>query len=89
MTRAEVYRLIDGERAYQNRVWHRKEDEADPNPLAVGEFVLLLEEYVAKARAQWTIEKRPEWKTMDIIRKVGAIAVNAMEQHGAPSRSDE
>jgi hypothetical protein len=85
MNRKEVYELIDGERAYQDIVWHRKENN-DPNPLTIGEFVLMLEQYAFQARAEWTLEPKPEQNTMEIIRKIGAIAVNAMEQHGARPR---
>jgi hypothetical protein len=79
-TRAEVYAAIDSERTYQDALWPQDD------PQTIGEFVLLLDEYVARARAEWTVEKKPEMRTVNIIRKVAGIAVNCMEQHGAPSR---
>ena len=93
ITRAEVYTAIDTERAYQDRVWEHN-NPANPLPagdgvarsLSIGEDILLMEEYLAKARLQWTIEKRPEVGALDIIRKIAGIAVRCMETHGAPHR---
>ena len=83
-SRHTVYEAIDTERDYQDNLWG---DDGKPNPLTVGEFVLLVEEYAAKARAVWINEAKPERKTLDVVRKVAGIAVNCMEQHGAPKRS--
>ena len=85
MIREKVYELIDGERDYQQRVWDGLNGEAD-NPLTEGEFVLLLEAYIVKARTEWQVEEKPAEKTLDMVRKVAGIAVNCMEQHGAPAR---
>ncbi len=85
-TRAEVYKAIDSERDYQDAKWPQGGQPGYPNPLTIGEFLLLLEEYVAKGRAEWTNEKRPEMRTLNVIRKCAGIAVNCMEQHGAPQR---
>lgn len=79
MTREEVYKLIDGERDYQESLW-------PVNPLQEGEFISLLQDYVNQARAIWVREPKPCQQTMGMIRKIAAIAVNAMEQHGAPAR---
>lgn len=86
-TRQDVYDAIDTERAYQDSLWPQDGSPGAPNPLTIGEFVLMLEEYAARARAEWTAEKKPEHRTLGIVRKVAAIAVNCMEQHGAPRRS--
>lgn len=84
-TRDAVYRAIDSERDYQDRFWPGRE-QGGANRLTVGEFVLLLEEYILKARAEWTVEAKPEVNTLDMVRKVAGIAVNCMEQNGAPMR---
>ena len=84
-TREAVYREIDSERDYQDNLWPGR-GVGEPNHLTVGEFVLLLEEYILKARAEWTVESKPEVNTLDIVRKVAGIAVNCMEQNGAPMR---
>jgi hypothetical protein len=35
------------------------------------------------------MEKQPEMKALDIVRKVAGIAVNCMEHHGAPERAHD
>lgn len=88
-TREEVYRAIDTERDYQDRKWPNGQLQGEPpkaNPLKIGEFILLLSEYTDRARYCWTIEKAPEVEALNFIRKVAGIAVNCMEQHGAPKR---
>jgi hypothetical protein len=84
-TRQEVYAAIDQERAFQDTLWPGRECGTS-NPLKIGEFILLVEEYAAKARTAWTKEKAPEMEALDIVRKIAAIAVNCMEQHGAVPR---
>ena len=92
--RQEVYAAIDSERDYQDQVW-ASNNPANPQPpregeparaLSIGEDILLMEEYLTRARAQWTKEARPEWGALDIIRKVAGIAVRCMETNGAPKR---
>ncbi len=84
--RKEVYAAIDSERDYQDSKWPQDGSPGFPNPLSIGEQILLAEEYLAQARLAWTREKRPEMMTLNIMRKVAGICVNCMEQHGAPSR---
>ncbi len=86
--REEAYAAVDGERDYQNQAWGYGEEAY---PLTVGEFVLLLEEYAARARREWVANREPvhnraDAGTLRIIRKVAALAVGCMEQHGAPHR---
>ena len=86
--RDEVYAVIDGERLYQDSLWTVEEDgQTVPNDLTIGEFILLLEDYVAEARKQWAQEKKPEQRALNVVRKIAAISVNCMEQHGAPERN--
>lgn len=85
-SRKEVYAAIDTERKYQDSLWPQDGRPDAPNPLTIGEFVLLMDAYLADAKDAWRKEKKPEMKTLDIVRKVAGIAVNCMEQHGAPHR---
>lgn len=77
--RDEVYDVLDGERDYQNRTW-------GGNPLTIGEFLLNMEEQLARARRMWADEPKPELQTLEFVRKIGALSVQCMEQHGAPPR---
>lgn len=80
-TRAEVYSAINGERHYQDSLW--PEGRA---ALSVGDFILMVEEYAARARKEWAGQLYPETKALDHMRKIGAIAVRCMETHGAVVR---
>ena len=81
--RNEVYSAINGERDYQDQRW--ADTDVDKR-LSVGEGVLLIEEYAARARETWAGEPNPELGTLQVIRKIAALAVRVMEAHGAPRR---
>ena len=89
VARESVFRSLDGERDYQNQEWDDVDRPGNPNPLTIGEFVLLAQEYLDLARKEWVMERKPESKTLCHLRKVGAILVNCMEQHGAPRRRED
>jgi hypothetical protein len=84
-TRQEVYAAIDGERDYQDQVWQESGNNG-PNKLSTGDFILLIEEYAARARKAFCSEAYPERGAHDHIRKIAGIAVNCMEQHGVVER---
>jgi len=92
VSRARVYAVLDGERDYQNN----GEGNAAPHPdsngphhapgeLSPGEGLLCMEEILAHARAAWY---KPDGQTamMPFVRKIGAVAVQLMENYGAPPR---
>lgn len=78
MNREEVYSIIDGEREYQEYKWkgHRHE---------VGAYITILQNYVDKSRHAWTDNNGDE-KALEEIRKIAAIAVSCMEEHGVNKR---
>lgn len=84
-TRAEAYAAINTERAYQESRWPVGVNYA--NELSVGDFILLIEEYAARARAAWAKQSYPETDALDNMRKIGGIAVRCMETHGAIPRT--
>lgn len=100
--RDRVYQAIDTERDYQDSKWGRTEDKivvGQPTPqitgsstlgLGVGnrsidEFALYVRGYAEDLAqlASHTNDPRPK---LEFFRKVGALCVAAMEQHGAPPR---
>jgi hypothetical protein len=88
-TRQEVYLAIDSERDYQDRVWVENSGKAVDQPVrTVAEELLMLEDYVVRARTAWTNAPRATEVeiTTDIIRKCAGICVRAMQNHGAPLR---
>lgn len=87
--REVVYKAIDSERDYQTRVWRENAGLDETQPVrTVAEELLMLEEYVAKARAVWTAAPRASEVelTVDMLRKCAGICVRAMQNHGAPFR---
>ena len=86
MTRTEVYRIIDGERAYQDDTWSSPRSTPDAHSMV--EWFTFIEDYVNEAKRA---ASRPKRYTTNIaavnMRKVAAMAVAAMEQHGAPPRA--
>jgi hypothetical protein len=88
-SRLTVFSAIATEREYQDRVWRENAGQDESQPVrTVAEELLMLEEYVAKARAAWTAAPRATEVqiTTDILRKCAGICVRAMENHGAPFR---
>jgi hypothetical protein len=88
-TRKEVYEAIDSEREYQNRVWRENSGDVPGHEArTVAEELLMLEDYVSRARTAWTNSLRNVeiHVTTDILRKCAGICVRAMENHGAPKR---
>ncbi len=82
--KAEVIKAIEGERAYQ-----RELNQNDAN-MSIEAELLLLEEYVLKARQTWTgtFGDAKETATRDAIRKIAGIAVRCMENHGVVMREE-
>lgn len=79
-SRDRVYDIIDGERDYQDITWAASERALTP-----GEFLILFEEYVAKARSRWVKDHGDE-ALRNEFRKLAGIAVRALEAHGAVPR---
>ncbi len=78
MTREQVYQRIDTERAYQADKW------GDP-PHTIDEFALYIAEYTAQLVHVAGTTADHDAK-LDAVRKVAALGVACMEQHGAPHR---
>lgn len=87
--RSSVYAAIDAEREYQDQAWPENAGTVEnQRERTVAEELLMIEEYVAKARTAWTNAPRNVEAdvTTNVLRKIAAIAVRAMENHGAPGR---
>lgn len=84
MNRADVYKVLDSERAYQTNKWGATDLDHSPE-----EWFAYIEDYIGEAKHILAREAgataRP--KAMEIMRKVGGMAVAAMEQHGTNPRA--
>lgn len=80
--RNEVYAVIDRERDYQNDL---KSDRTDGSDKSVGEYLVMLDTYINLAKTGWTMQAGNK-AALDCIRKIAAVAVRCMEEHGVVER---
>lgn len=78
MVRNDVFKLIDGEREYQDSVWgNSNKRERTPT-----EWFVYIEDYINEGKH--ILSREPDAiandKAMEILRKVAAMAVCAMEE---------
>jgi hypothetical protein len=90
MKRAEVYKLIDGERDYQDKRWSVDTTDSGGKHSSPVEWVAFMEDYLAEAKhilSRNSVSVSYP-KAMDIIRKVTALGVASMEQIETPARKE-
>jgi hypothetical protein len=81
MERNDVYKVIDSERTYQDDRWPGHKH----SPV---EYLVYMRDYIEEALHRESREDSVTWTaTMDSFRKVAALAVACMEEHGAQRRS--
>lgn len=78
MQRSEIYRMIDGEREYQDGKW----GTITENPHTINEWLFIINHYWAKATEAW----RDDNKKLEDLRKIAALAIAALEQYGCEPR---
>lgn len=81
-TRQEVYKVLDGERDYQDS--YTKDKNYDDNH-STAEHLVLLRTYLSKAEESWC-HNHGDQEALRQIRKIAGIAVRCMEENGAISR---
>ena len=79
-SRADVYDAIDSEREYQGSL--PRNDVKNQTPM---EHLAIIERVVGDMKDAWY--DNPGQPPMDYMRKIAAVAVRCMEQHGAPRRA--
>ena len=82
MNREDVYKLIDGERDYQDSKWNPETTLSGGKHQSPEEWITYMEDYLAEAKHFLARESHTVSysKAMDNIRKVTALGVAAMEQ---------
>lgn len=81
-TREEVYNAIDSERDYQDGLDCDRTDHKDHS---VGDYTVMLNHYMQELNKAWTLNAGDHY-ALDVMRKIGGIAVHCMEDHGAIER---
>ncbi len=87
LKREEVYKIIDGERDYQDSRWGntRSDDRPGNGERSTDEFALYILGYTNDLVDKASHFGDPNVK-LDIVRKIAALAVACMEWNGAPPR---
>lgn len=85
MERKEVYRIIDGERDYQNTVRKANEkDTREDDEKSIADFIIYMEHTLEKAKtAIYTLD---DDEALSLIRKITALGVATGESFGFPER---
>ena len=81
MKREDVYKLIDGERNYQDKLSTRPD-------IPIEEELIILRTYLRKTEDTYTatFDDPKELPTMAFIRKLAGICVRCMENHETSAR---
>ena len=79
-----VYSAIDEEREYQDNL---PSTRTDGRPKTVGEYVAMMQYYQNQLVEEWTMNPGDK-AALDVMRKIAAIAVHCMEDHGVEKRFD-
>lgn len=81
--RAAAYNAIDSERDYQDAL---SSDRTDGSQHTVGDYTVMLQHYQQELVKAWTMNAGVD-QALHVMRKIAAIAVHCMEDHGAPVRA--
>lgn len=87
LDRNEVYKVIDGEREYQDLQLGNAKRHVNQPAMTPGEFILCMEKCLNDARNAWYKPDGGE-ACLEFVRKVTALGVQCMELHGAPERNN-
>ena len=85
--RDEVYAALTAERDYQDGRWDATHTSTCGRH-SVTEFLVFIEDYVSEAKHHLSRNGEPGASEFALhsMRKIGALAVACMEQHGAKRR---
>lgn len=81
MYRENVFAAIDRERAWQEQKWGTNQE----HPHSVAEWLLIVESELAEAKHAWTKGIGDADALAELVQ-IAAVAVAALEQHGAIER---
>ncbi len=86
--REDVYKAIDSERDYQQQCWNAA-TTSTAGQHSVPEWLLYMRQYLDEAIAHVSHHAEPyaSEDVLETVRKVTAMGVSCMEQHGAPLRA--
>lgn len=84
-SRTQVFSVIDGERAYQDSLGVANGGE--PHRHELESYAIYIDDYLTQMKHQlsriWCSDGKPPAEALHTLRKITALGVAAMEQHGA------
>jgi len=81
-TQKSVFDAVVAERRYQDLL---PKNRSDGKIRTVEGELLLLEDYIARARKAW-VDNAGDTQALDVVRKVVSIGVRCLEVHGVIER---
>lgn len=78
----EVLSVVHDERVFQNRKWGKVAE----HPHEVGGYLTIMRKLQADADAAWA-SARGDTAALDEVRKIIAVGIACLEQHGPVARS--
>lgn len=81
LTRNDVFSAVDEERKFQDQKWGTLTE----SPHEVGSWLIIMRQLLNDAEQAYS-SQREDIHALDEIRKVVAVGVACMEQHGVPPR---
>lgn len=81
-TQQEVFDALVEERVYQNSL---SPERTDNHVRTVAEELVLMQTYLTRAFEAWT-DNPGDTQALDVIRKIGGMAVRCMENNGVVRR---
>jgi hypothetical protein len=90
LTTDQALDVLKGERTYQQERWNASTTET-AGKHSFEEYIMYMEDYLAEAKHILSRESRQNarFRVGCVLRKAGALAVAAIEEHGVPTRTDE
>lgn len=79
---ADVLSAVHDERVFQNRKW----GTISERPHEVGGYLTIMRKLLSDAEAAWS-SSRGDTQALDEVRKIVAVGIACMEQHGPVPRS--
>ena len=92
VSREEVYNVINEERKYQNSKWTGNTTSNENNPThSLTEWLVYINDYSQEGLRAMTRTPDIECKpfALNTLRKIAALCVAAMEEHGVRTRKEE
>ena len=84
MKREDVYKVLDGERDYQDSKWGVQTDQGKRTE----NFIVYMQAYLNQAVNDITFNKGDE-KALDTLRKVVGLGIACFEINGVPKRTSK